>query len=186
MQDSDEIRVAAEGSVNLAPVGTTLPTNLGNLNAAFFDVGYLDENGVTITDGVTVQDIMAWQAPDPIRKNVTARTKTVAGALQQWNVDNYKVAHGGGEWTQPSPGVYRYDPPADEDGLTEYACVLDWQDGDYDHRIVIPRVVMQEGVTTQLVRTSSAKLPITLAALRPDTGGRWYHLTSDPAFDEAS
>lgn len=184
MQDSAEVIVAAEGDVAVAPVGTTLPTTpTAALNAAFQTLGYLTTDGVTLTDGVTIEEIRAWQKQQPIRKIVTARTKTAAFEMQQWNRQNFVLAYGGGAWTSPSSGVYRFDPPADSEAVAELAMVIDWVDGEKNHRLVIPRGLMQEGVTTKLIRTGSAVLPITFAALTPDGADRsWYHLTDDDAF----
>lgn len=188
MQDATEIVVAASGDISIAPFGTTLPEDpTEDLDPAFVVLGYATEDGVTLTDGVTVQEINAWQKAQPVRKITTLRTKTAAFQLEQWNRENFELAYQGGEWTEPSPGVYRYDPPADSDDLPEWSVVIDWQDGDKHHRLVIERAIVQEGVSTKLARTGAAVLPITLGALTPDNEpSAWYHLTDDPAFAHGS
>lgn len=187
-QDSNEIVVAAGGSLSFAPVGTPLPTNLTTaLNAAFKDVGYIDEDGATFTAGVDVEDIMSWQKATPTRRLVTARTLAAQANLQQWNEDNFALAFGGGDWTEPTAGVHRYDPPADQDPLEEHAVVLAWQDGDRSSRLVISRATVNEEVETQFVRNGASVLPITFQALTPDDAdAAWYYLTDDHQFSAAS
>lgn len=183
-QDATQLVVAASGDIAVAPVGTALPTTpTAALDAAFKNLGYVTEDGVTFSDSVDVEDVPAWQSPVPIRRLVTGRSKSVSFELQQWNRQNFELAFGGGVWSVPSIGVYRYDPPADEDALREYAMVIDWQDGTKDHRVVIERGNMQEGVETQLLRTGVSVLPITFAALSAGDGtAPWYHLTDDASF----
>jgi len=48
--DATSVRVAPLGHVSVAPFGTALPTTvLSALNAAFVEVGYTDDNGVSVT-----------------------------------------------------------------------------------------------------------------------------------------
>lgn len=187
-QDSSEIVVAASGDVSIAPVGTTLPTTLVALDENWANLGYTTEDGVTFSDSVEIEEIRAWQSANPVRKIVTARDKTVAFSLEQWNPDNFILAYGGGEWSEPTPGIYRFDPPAVADAIAEYSMVIDWADGDKQHRVVIERGNVQEGVETQLIRSGAAVLPITFGTLNPDDpdASAWYHLTDDPAFSVAS
>lgn len=189
MQDSSEIVVAVSGDISIAPVGTTLPTDLSALDTdVWTNLGYTTEDGVTFNDSVEIEEIRAWQSANPVRKIVTARDKTVEFALEQWNPDNFILAYGGGDWSMPSAGIHRFDPPAVADAVAEYSMVVDLADGDKSHRFVIERGNVQEGVETQLLRSGAAVLPITFGTLNPDNPDNpaWYHLTDDPAFANAS
>lgn len=183
-QESKEIKVLASGELYVAPVGTTLPTSADEkLDAAFIGLGLVTEDGVTFTNGAEVEDIKAWQKTNPVRRIVTGRTYTVAAQLEQYNRENFGIAFGGGEWTEPEPGVYRYDPPADSDALAEYCLVIDAQDGDREDRAVVSRVTVEGDVETQFVRSAAALLPITFSALTPDDADRpWFYLSNDEAF----
>ncbi len=109
-----------------------------------------------------------------------------AYSLEQWNGDNVVHAYGGGEITEPDPGVFRYDWPAETDALDEVSEVIDWQDGDKHYRLVIPRGNVADNVETDLMRTELSVLPITFKALAPaDGSGIAYLLTDDPAFEPA-
>ena len=183
-QESKEIKVLASGELYVAPVGTKLPKNESEaLDKAFIGLGLVTEDGVSFTSGAEVEDIRSWQKPNPVRRVVTGRTYTVAAQLQQYNRENFGIAFGGGDWTEPEPGVYRYDPPADSDALAEYAVVIDGQDGEREDRAVISRVTVEGDVETQFVRNAAALLPITFSALTPDDADRpWYYLSNDEAF----
>jgi hypothetical protein len=187
--DADEFVVAANGSINLAPVGSTLPTDMSSLDAAFIELGYATEDGVTFSDAPTVEDIRSWQSPNPTRRLVTERNNSVAFQLQQWNADSFGLAFGGGTWSLVSagpPAITRFDPPGAQDAIAEYSLAVDWQDGDKEYRLVVPRGNVAEGVETQLTRGGVAVLPITFGILVPDTGDSWNLYTNDPAISVPS
>lgn len=185
-QDATEITVAADGNLHIAPYGTALPADTGTrvaLNAAFFDVGYTSEDGMTFSAGAEVEDIRVWQKATPARRIVTGRSLAVSGSLAQWNEETFAVAFGGGEWNTTSAGVYRYDPPGDSDAITEYSAVLDWADGDNEYRLVVRRATLADDVETQLVRNGPALLPISLTALTPDDADNaWFVVTNNANF----
>lgn len=66
------VRVAVTGAVYVAPTGTAAPTAFGStLNAAFKDLGYVSEDGVTETRERSTEDIRAWQNAAIVRTAVT-------------------------------------------------------------------------------------------------------------------
>jgi len=73
--NASEVVVGSGGKIYIAPVGTPEPnTPTAALNAAYKDLGYISEDGVSASFGVTVEDINAFQSLLPIRKVVTGRT----------------------------------------------------------------------------------------------------------------
>lgn len=187
-QDTQEIKVLAHGDLYIAPLGTALPETVEEtLDSAFINLGLTSEDGVTFSSGSEVEDIRSWQRTTPSRRIVTSRSFTAASQLQQYNRDNFALAFGGGDWSEPTPGTYRYDPPADADPLAEYVVVIDAQDGDREDRAVIMRSTVEGEVETQFVRNAAALLPVTFSALTPDDEDRpWFYLSNDPAFAVAS
>jgi hypothetical protein len=187
-QNKEEVVVALDGSVSIgAAADVTLPTDLSTLDTDLVDLGYQSSDGVTFSVTPNVENVDAWQAATPIRKIVTARTLTLAFSALQWNVATFAAAYGGGEWTEPTPGVFRYDPPADEDDLVDYASVLDFVDGDKNYRLVVKQGNITEAVEANLARGGAAVLPITIEAITPDGEDRsWYLLSDDPAVDPGS
>lgn len=184
--DSDEIMVGQNGSISVAAYGTTLPTSINSvIHADFLDLGYLTEDGVTFTDGKTINDVNAWQSFYPLRKIISARESMVKFALEQWNIYTVQLAFGGGSVTEPSTGEYKYVPPSPEE-VDYRSMVVDWQDGTTNYRLVIPRGLVTESVETSLVRSEQATLPITFSVLGADAQDAWYFLTDDPGFDTAT
>lgn len=184
-QTAEQIKVAAKGALFLARFDDEpkFPTDLTTpIDAAFNEVGYLDDNGATCTKSEATENIMVWQKKTPARIIATERNFTVAGSLSQWNRDNVAVAMGGGEWTEPKPGVYRFDPPADYDALTDWVAVLETVDGDRIDRWIIEKCNITGDVETQAVANAAQLLPITLSALTPDGKDRpWFYLSNDEA-----
>lgn len=69
------------GAVFWAPAGTTLPTSADeDLDAAFENLGYVTEDGVTISTEEEREDIVAW-GPEDVMSAETAYRKTATLAL---------------------------------------------------------------------------------------------------------
>jgi hypothetical protein len=180
-QDAAELHVAQSGSVNAAPVGTTMPTTpTASLDAAFIDLGYMTEDGVTFSSSPTVEEIRAWQAADPIRRTVTQRVFSAAISAMQVNQENFVVAYGGGSWSSPSAGIYKYTPPLPTAALAEQAVVVRSTDGSKHNNYNIFRTNVVEAVESSLSRSAAQLLPVNFSALTPSGGGAsWEFLTDD-------
>lgn len=184
-QDTAELVVASHGDIYLAPVGTALPTTVdGALNAAFVNLGLINEDGVSVSVSPEIESFSAWQRRQAVRRELTNQEISVSFALEQWNAENVKLAFGGGQVSEPSAGQFRYDFPDGDDALDERAIVIDWQDGPTSkHRMVFERGNVMEAVEFQLVRNALAVLPITFGVLAADDGGSpGYYLVNDTAF----
>lgn len=181
---ASELVVASSGSIAVAPLGTTLPTNpTAALAAGFVDLGYASEDGVTLSATPTVEEFSAWQSRQAVRRELTAQEVQASFVLEQWNADTVPLAFGGGTITEPTAGVYRYDFLDDGAALDERILVVTWQDGDKDYRMVFERGNVTDAVETSLTRGALAMLPITFKASAAPGGGPGYILTNDPAFD---
>lgn len=179
--DTSEIRVFANGQVYVAPVGTALPTTpTATLNAAFNGLGYISEDGATVSVGPEIQDIMAWQSRQAVRREVTSQAVTASFALLQWNEITVPFAFGGGSVTLVSAGNYKYELPT-TGALDERAVILEAADGTVNERIILPRCNVTEAVETNFVRTNAAMLPITVSALQPADGSTSFIFLSDDA-----
>lgn len=179
MPNADSIVVAANGTVRVAPVGTTQPTDpTAAPAAAWLDLGYVSEDGVTFTDSKEIEDVLAWQSFYPVRKIITGKDATLSFALREWDERSIPLAFGGGTVTSPSAGVWRYEPPA-PGTLDLRALMIDWEDGDKDYRLIIPRGLVTEAVETNLTRTGAADLPITFSAIPASTSDDPYVLLTN-------
>lgn len=179
--DSAEVLVGANGAIYVAPTTGTAPTNAtGALAAEWFNLGYADENGVTLRDGKTIQNVEGWQSFYPLRRLITARDFSVSFALLQWDYETVKLAFGGGTVTG-SGGTYKYVPP-DPATLDSRSLVVDWLDGARLYRVYIPSGIVTDNVETNVVRRQEARLPITFS-VTPATGvDPWDLFVSDAAF----
>lgn len=179
--DTAEIRVFATGQVYVAPVGTALPVNpTAALNAAFVGLGYISEDGAALSVAPEIQDIMAWQSRQAVRRELTSQEVTATFALLQWNETNIVFAFGGGAVTTPSVGISRYELPTDG-ALDERAVILEAVDGTVHERIILPRCNVTDSVETNFVRTDASMLPITVKALQPADGSTAMIFLSDDA-----
>lgn len=170
-RNADEIVVASNGDVFVAPVGTTLPTTAeGALNVAFMALGYITEDGVTFTNSVESEGLPAWQSMQPVRTLVTGQEITASFGLMQWNEDTLKFAFGGGVYTDEGDGEFSFLLPLPEE-REEFACVIDAVDGNRVYRLVFPRVTVSDLGDIQFTRGDAAALPVTVTA-NPDATGR--------------
>lgn len=185
--NAEEIVVANSGQAYVAPVGTTLPTDpTAALNAAFTGLGYISEDGATVTAAPEILEIAAWQSRQSVRREMTSQAITVAFSLMQFNESTIPLAFGGGAVTSLGGGKFRYDFPDDQDALDVRAAVLEAQDGTKHYRWVFERCNVTESVETSVQRGAAALLPITLSVLVPESGSPGYFLTDDPAFATGS
>lgn len=184
-KDVDEILIGANGTLWVGPVGTAAPADeTAAPNAAFLDVGFLSEDGVTVRDSKDQSIVNVWQMFYAARRPITGRDFTISGALRQWSKITVPLAFGGGAITTPSAGHFKYTPPAPE-VLDDRAVLLDWVDGTRKYRLVVPRMSVTDAVETNIKRSDPADLPIALGVLGEDGVTPWYLLTNDPALNPA-
>lgn len=177
-KDTSETRVAGTGSVYIAPFGTVLPSaHNGPLNAAFVELGYTDEDGVTFTDEPSIEKKGAWQSFYPVRILETARMAKASMKLEQWNTDTLRAASGGGTVTTAGTGA-KFTPHA-AGTVTEWSLVIDVVDGDITDRYVITKCVTTSTLESNLRRSELALLPFDVEAIGEDGADPWYMFTSD-------
>lgn len=181
-KDTDEIVVAPNGTIWVAPVGTTAPaTEVAAPAAGWVDLGYASEDGVTFNDARTLEAIPVWQLFHAARRIVTEVETTISFVLRQWNKETVPLAFGGGTVSTPTAGHFKYVPPA-AGAIDDRALMVDWVDGSKHYRLVVPKGTATDAVETNLTRTAAADLPIGFSVLGTDGVDPWYLLTDDPAF----
>jgi hypothetical protein len=159
---SDNVRVGVTGAIYIAPSGTTLPTDATSaLDAAFEELGFMDESGVVETQGESITNIKAWQNSAVVRKILTEHDLTYAFTALETNpvvLDAYY-----GNYTDGPDGVVEI-----RGEVAPNVCwVIDVIDGDEETRIVVPDgQITQRGAVTYGA-TDAVKYPMTLTAF-PD------------------
>lgn len=178
--DPDNIRVGANGSVLIAPVGTALPTTIAAAwNAAFVDVGFINEDGVTISKPRTIEARRAWQSFYPVRRIVTEVDLTVAFTMMEFKKANIQTALEGTIAT--ATGIHTFTPGDPED-INEVALGVQWMDGAYTYRLTVPKVLSMEDIEFQLRRSEESGIPLTLGVVGTDAVQPYSIFTDDPAW----
>lgn len=163
---ADNVVVAVTGSLNRAPIGTTLPSNATSaLDPAFADQGYLSEDGVTQTVDSQTTDIVAWQNADVVRTVQTSNSVTIQATMIE-SMDevfktfygNYNLAGGVGAITVTGAA------------LPKSAFVLNVLDGINKIRLVIPNGQINERGDVVYQNGEPVGYPVTITCY-PDASG---------------
>lgn len=177
--DSTEVHLAPYGDVYVAPVGTALPANATvALNASFSSLGYIDEDGVSITPGVDVTEINMWQSATPVKTTLDTISLEVSFNMGQINQTTWGLFFFVGSWTN-NFGQAKMTVPSNP-GSQEKAIIIWWQDeNNDDYRLVIPRAFLKDRETLQLVRNNAQLTGVTFGAL--DNSGTLCYVLSENA-----
>ena len=174
-----EVRVAGAGQVWAAPKGLPSPTTCPFPHPA--------------SSTWDMSRPMVWDSPlpgerglgrlagDKVRVLSSREPMTLTFALQT-NADSILLALGGGSFTEPSSGVFEYEPLAGENLIR--TLLVDFNDGDIHYRYVIPRAQVEGDVTWTLVRTDALTYPITFGVLTNEP--KYRILSDDPAMGAGS
>lgn len=169
--DAGNIVVAATGKVSVAPLGTTLPTDATTaLDAAFNELGYIDENGVQFSPSLTVQDVPAWQSLSPVRTLLTQYDIEASFTAMEWIEDVLVLAFGGGVFTDNLDNTFDFQFPAPGE-RPQQIMVIDGLDEAEEYRIVLEKTELINTGDIPFFRGGAAGFPITVKALA-GAGGR--------------
>jgi hypothetical protein len=192
--NAEKIRFAPDGMLYIAPTGggLVLPTDVGDgvtAPAGYKALGYVSENGVTLTPTITTTPLPAWQSAAPVLYNVDA----AAFQLQATLLEASKLVTEtffGTTWSEvmedvggtPTPtGEYRLDLSSLPD-LAEFSLVCDWNYKGNLWRAVIERAMVAERGAITLQRTQSQQFELTIDAMDA-SGSLGYILTTEDMVD---
>lgn len=180
MPDSSNLLVAGSGSIRTAPVGTTAPTDTTTAWAAgWVDLGFVTDDGLSLTRDVNKVDKYAWQSLAVIRSIYTSVALTFAFSLSEWNADTVPLAFGGGSWVA-SGAESKYEFPANPNAV-ERAFGFEWIDAatGVKNRLIVPRAQATASGDIKLVGTDTAVIPVTLSVLATDVSSPLATLISN-------
>lgn len=175
--DSGQVRLAPRGKVYVGPHGTTLPTNASMaVNSSFKELGYIDEQGVSMTPDVGLKDIMMWQSATAVKTTLDTVKFSIKFNMGQVNYTTWGLyffaatvqnVFGSASLTIPS------DP-----GTQERTAIVEWTDDEDDvSRLCIPTCVLDKRDALKLVRKDAQILGIELRVL--DTSGVLAYIYSE-------
>ncbi|MGI5408733.1 phage tail protein [Streptomyces chartreusis] len=181
--DSDNVRVALTGSILLAPVGTTGPTDLATAwGAGWVDLGYMSDDGVSMEYSTDVEDIGAWQSLSPVRRVLTSVDMTLGFTALELKASTITAYFPDSTITEVTADtVWRLDIPA-APGPDERAVGLEWIDGNIKNRLVIPRAEITDRGAINLGRSSAVGLEMTVSAYASAAPEIAFWLSNDPAW----
>ena len=173
----------AGGAIHVAPSGTTLPTDATTaLDAAFVNLGYVSEEGLTNSNSAAVETIRAWGKNIIYSKDGDDETyswtllEVLDANVQKFirGADNVTIAEGGAMSVQ----VRR--PPA-RTQMEENVIVVEMILHNRAVRHVIPRGVITEVGEVSYVDDDTVGYQVTVTALADANGNFHYEYTAAPA-----
>ena len=180
--DAKKIRFAPDGMIYLAPVNESLvlPDEVGDgetAPAGFKALGYVSENGVTLTPTITTTPLPAWQSAAPVLYNVDSAAFQMQATLLEASKLVTETFFGA-EWEEVMEDVGGTPTPTGQYKLTlsslpelkEFAIVVDWRHRDNLWRVVMERSMVAERGAITLQRTQSQQFELTIDAL--DSAGK--------------
>lgn len=164
----NELVVGNGRGIYAAPAGTTNVALATAPATPWVDLGYASDDGVTLSDSPSEENVGAWQSADPVLVLTTENARTFAFNLMQWNVDVLTFVFGGGLVTPDPPAGKTFAPTKTTRG--KFACIMRWTDqAGAVQQFYVPRGKVTGDVGAQLTRTAAGVLSVTFTST-PDAG----------------
>jgi len=163
--DSGNVRLAPTGHVYVAPFGTALPTSAtSGLNAAFKELGYIDENGVSVTPSVNTNGIPAWQAAVDVKTVLTSVALDVKFTAMEITQVTTAEFFFGISWTNSLGQGFL--SMSSNPTLAERSMIIDWTDDtNFANRLILNRGIVTDRQDMQIQRTQALVLGMTFHVL---------------------
>lgn len=174
------VRVGITGAIYRAPVATPLPANQTTaLNAAFVDLGYISEDGVTETYDDTVEDIVAWQSAQVVRSTTSESSASLSWTMIETRGNVLTTFHRGSTMVTAA-GNHRLDvKPIAADPSS---WVLDVVDGPKLIRIVVGLGEIVERGEVMYRNGEAVAYPVTMRCYPDASGNLLSKLSGDAAW----
>lgn len=155
--DATKVRVGVTGGVYVAPLATPLPTDATTaLNAAFVELGYINDNGVTESQGISTNKIKAWQNGDVVRTVQTEHNLEYKFTPLESNANVIAQVYPSGQITGAQRGNQEW--------------VFHVVDGANKIRVVLPNAQITNIGDVKYVNGDAVDYPLTITAY-PDSSG---------------
>jgi hypothetical protein len=181
-QAASEIRVGANGTIYIAPSGTTPPVDILSAWTGFTNIGYATEDGGKLARSMDTEVVKGWQSISVLRYLITGVGLTCAFTLLQSDKDIIPLYFGGGTVVTQAANKYKFDISS-APTVDERVFGLEWTDAALIYRVIMPRAMVTDTGETTIGRNAAIQWPFTLSAMSPNTGTVLATiLTNDPAF----
>lgn len=178
--DADNVRAGLDGSIYVAPIGSTAPIDLETAwDAAWTELGFLSEDGVEMSYSTDVEDINAWQSLSPVRRILTGVDMTLGFTAIELKADSITL-YFPDSTLSTTAGVHKLDIPSSP-SPAEMALGLEWRDGTITNRLIVPRGEVTERGAISLQRGSAVGLEMTYSAYASSAPELATWLSNDPA-----
>lgn len=177
MSDATKVSVGKPkvgGAIHWAPLGSSLPTSAtASLDAAFVELGYVSEDGLTNNNSPESDTVKAWGG-DTVLNLQTDRPDTFAlTLLESLNTDVLKTIYGASNVTVDGSGNITVKATADE--MPSGAWVFDMiLKGGRAKRIVVPNGTISELGEIVYKDDEPVGYNITITDV-PDTNGVYHY-----------
>lgn len=178
------------GAVMRAPLGTALPTTpIVVPNVAFTDLGYISEDGISLSQSSSWQKIKDWGG-DQVRTFLTEFTGTLSWTFLETNDDALEAVYGAANVTVTAAGVSTGKYTAIKLNSSESPAgswmfnMADSTVGDVARtmRIVVPNGQITDRGDISFSRNEAVMFPVTLEAYPDASGNSVYIYASDGTF----
>ncbi len=179
---ADNAIVGITGAVRLAPFGTTLPTDaVTALAAAYIDLGYISEEGVSLGVDDSVENKFAWQSATLIRSIRSSSVTSLNFAMIEQKGFNLEFWFPGSQVTEDTPGVaYSIDivPPVTQKRVV----VLDIVDDTKSFRWAFGNAELVSRGEIPISNQDLVMFPVTMNFYPDDNGNLAQAFSNDPAW----
>lgn len=163
------VRVGITGALYKAPLGSTAPTDATTaLDAAFQNLGYVSDDGISENWEDSVDDIVAWQNATTVRSTTTESTLSLELMLIETKGIVLEMFHRGSTMVEVAPDNFQLDVKPIVADPSNW--VLDVVDGTKLIRLYIGNGEVVERGEVMYANGEAAGYPITLRGF-PDTNG---------------
>jgi len=161
----------------VAPVGTAAPADTVVAWASPWAIlGYISDDGPTVGQNTSKQDIVPWQTRTPIRSVVTERQVTLHYILWQLNQNTLAMYFDTDVPTPAADQSLSFDVRSDSPQHL-YAIGVDTKD-QRGMRIIFPKASLSDAGDMKITKGSAVPLEVTLSAL--DVSGVLAHILLGP------
>lgn len=171
--DAANALVAVTGAAYSAPTGSTLPTdNTTAVDAAFKDLGYVSDKGVTQKINTSTTKITAWQNGDTVREVQTSHDLTYDFAMIETKAETLEAFYGDDNYTA---GVgTKYTVKVNGEQGVRGCWVLEMEDGTETVRVVIPDGQVTSRGDIVWVNSAVVEYDLTITCYPDASGNKAY------------